>query len=547
MISVVSVASWYVLPPLEMQWYGQSVLATMLFVSNFYFLFRGNDYFAGITEEYPLLHTWSLAVEEQFYIFFPILLWLLWRFGPKRVFWVIAGIAAASLAFAEVFGRVNFGANFYLLPSRAWELAAGALVAFAHFRKAPQANEALSLLGFAMILGSIPFLREGMNMPGLLTVPAVLGTALVLWTCTGETIAGRILSWKPFVWIGLASYSAYLWHQPLFALVRVRFGHDLPLSLMLALSVLSIILGWLSLKFVEAPFRKRGGSSSIRVLGYSAVAMSVMIAFGAFLHQSLGASFRTAPGHLHPAYYQLAAKPNFPAFGVDGKNCAEGCSLHVAENPSEHLLLVGDSHAQDLLIPMQQAAAAEGFSVSAFVNTGCTYTRFSDTNPACAAARQRLEALSGEGGFDRVIMINRFSATFFDTPESIVRESLSDYGRTIDSFADSGAVVDVVLPRLQLDLDPIRAGVQNKIDEISVLDQFHLTDAWSDLQSRYDGVAQVRFFDQNEMILGLGCGQSACFDGHSEDRAPLLRDPHHLAISVAERLVDALTQGAAVN
>ena len=279
--------AWMWMLPYQMIDFSHSFVAVSLFASNILF-WREDEYFAPPSEEKPLLHTWSLAVEEQYYVLFPIFLLLAWRFGKNRVFWMIVVIAAISLLVSEWGWRNAPSANFYLAPTRAWELFAGSIAAFVVQKRGVKSNNALSLTGLAAIIFAILAYDETTPFPGVYALIPVLGVVLLVLYADKETLAARLLSTKAFVGIGLISYSAYLWHQPLFAFARIRLLEQPSSGLMLALCVLSFLLAVASWKFVEQPFRNRKHfsrqfiflSSTAMIFGFTLIGVSGHLANG---------------------------------------------------------------------------------------------------------------------------------------------------------------------------------------------------------------------------------------------------------------------------
>ena len=214
--------AWMWMLPNQMKEFSQSFVAVSLFVSNIYF-WRESGYFAAAAEEKPLLHTWSLAVEEQYYLLFPIFLILTWRFGKNKVFWMIVVFAAISLILSEWGWRNKANLNFYLAPTRVWELFAGSIAAFIIHKRGVQNNNVLSAFGLGAIIFSIFFYDKSTPFPSIYTLVPVIGVVLLILFADNKTYAAKLLSTKVFVGIGLISYSAYLWHQPLFAFARIRF------------------------------------------------------------------------------------------------------------------------------------------------------------------------------------------------------------------------------------------------------------------------------------------------------------------------------------
>ena len=252
------IGSWLWMTPAQSIDSARTIIATVLFSSNVYF-WLVSDYFAPDTALNPLLHTWSLAVEEQFYLLFPAFLWIVWKRGNLRWAWrATAIVSVASLACAVWASQALPVANFYLMPSRAWELGAGALCGYLLSNRTLPGRDGPALLGVAMILGAVVGFDSGTPFPSLYALLPVGGTALVILYGSGETLVGRVLSLRPFVAIGLVSYSAYLWHQPLMAFARIRDAANSPaFSTMLALAALSFVLAALTWRFVEQPFRRR--------------------------------------------------------------------------------------------------------------------------------------------------------------------------------------------------------------------------------------------------------------------------------------------------
>ena len=248
--------------PSQKEDFAQSILATTLFSSNFLFWME-TGYFMAAAELKPLLHTWSLAVEEQFYFLYPLLIVGLWRFARRMLLPILMVILVASLLATVVMAEQAPGANFYLLPTRAWELLAGAVVALTAWRPAKGAGW-LATAGLVAILVSFVLIDTSTPIPSFYGVPLVLGTMLLLVAATESTHIGRWLAWRPLVGIGLISYSAYLWHLPLFTFARLRsFGQPEP-ALLAFLAVASFGLAYLSYLLVEKPFRQRGDTARIK-------------------------------------------------------------------------------------------------------------------------------------------------------------------------------------------------------------------------------------------------------------------------------------------
>ena len=249
--------AWAWMLPGQLQDFSAALLAVSLFGSNIWF-WQHSGYFDSAAEENPLLHTWSLAVEEQYYLLFPIFLLLAWRFGRGKLVWLMLALALLSLLLSEWGWRNAPSANFYLAPSRAWELLAGSITAYWVRNYGLRESNALSAVGLMGILIPIFFYDHTLPFPGLLALPPVIGTALICLSAGPTTITARVLSLRWLVAIGLISYSAYLWHQPLFAFARIKLV-DPSMLVMSTLSIVALVMAYLSWRFVEQPFRANSG------------------------------------------------------------------------------------------------------------------------------------------------------------------------------------------------------------------------------------------------------------------------------------------------
>ena len=286
--------AWRWFLPDELVAFGKSLIAAVAFVSNILFWLE-TDYFTASSDLIPLLHTWSLAVEEQFYIIFPLFLVVFWKRGRDILLIIIILVALVSLGLTEWGWRYFPDANFYLIPTRAWELMIGVLVAFYLFYKEqPQGkfNEVASSLGLAMIIASLFFLDKSLPFPSVYTLIPTVGVALVILFATTNTLVNKILSVKLLVAIGLVSYSAYLWHQPLFVFARAYYMDEPNVWLMSILSIVALFFGYLSWRFVEKPFRNKQKFSQKKIFVSAFVVSLLFVGIGLFFVLSDGAMYR---------------------------------------------------------------------------------------------------------------------------------------------------------------------------------------------------------------------------------------------------------------
>ncbi|MGJ8662026.1 MAG: acyltransferase family protein [Marinicella sp.] len=262
--------------------YSLSLINVNTFTSNFYFLFN-SGYFASDAIELPLLHTWTLAVEEQFYLLFPLFLAAVGVKAKNKVLrWLIL-ISVISFSIALYLQAKHLVyANFYLIFSRAWELLLGAMLVFIDGnsieKKLPLVmRKLLAWLGLFMILVAGMILSEDSPFPGWLTLLPVLGTAMIIFFISDNSLLSKVLSFKWLVFVGLISYSLYLWHHPILSFINLRSVGN-PTQIMVLLGViLSFVLAYLSWQFVEKPFRSSGQKSKSHFRAFAAVSFLLLL------------------------------------------------------------------------------------------------------------------------------------------------------------------------------------------------------------------------------------------------------------------------------
>jgi len=482
MMAVCIPVAWALLNPYMFRDFAQSVAAVSVYLSNVLF-WQESGYFDTAAELKPLLHTWSLAVEEQYYVIVPVMLMALWRLGRKPLFAIIVLLALASLALSQWMVGVYPSANFYLLPTRAWEMFTGSICAFLLAGGKRFELNALAWLGLAMILYAVFRFDADTPFPSVYALVPVVGTALVILFAAPQGSTSRFLSWAPFVWIGLISYSAYLWHQPIFAFSRFYLVFEPSPWLMGALSLISLAIAWLSWRFIERPFRSLHPGDApwlpTRRTLFSTTAMvsAAFLAFGLapmttdWQRQSWRAlrSAETLQTHELIARTGIRAQKAW----LEEENRTDGCVFRVslgrsiidynlprnmqkrlqacAEEYGEGVAILGDSHARDLFGAVSSASNAP--FIIGFTELDCSihapmrrcqydqFQRFLSTNPDIFDT-----VLVGQAGFYLLQ-----EAVGHDAPRNLFRNlplthEVPDYAPNLEGVARVGEYLESLAP-----------------------------------------------------------------------------------------------------
>ncbi|MES2905680.1 MAG: acyltransferase family protein [Pseudomonadota bacterium] len=362
--------------PKALSEYLQSIIASTLFSSNILFWLQ-DSYTAEPSIVKPFLHTWSLSVEEQYYVFFPMLLLISWMYARRFLVPLFITGLIGSLALAEWGSRGFPDAAFFLLPTRMWELLAGGLLAKLEIKTGriarPQFNSIMPVVGLLLTIGAMVFYNEQTTHPVFYVAAAVGGVMLLIWFCGKSDLATRLLSSKFFVAIGLISYSLYLWHQPVFAFARLRTGNLPKESEMLGFIALCVGLAYLSWRFVEKPFRNKKKISTQKlwpVLGVSAIGLTILCGAGLY-HMGL-------PKNLPPiAARAMLAQKQKPDLVQDGKKCigrivADACLFGKADAKTAWTI-VGDSHLDNLTASFWKMIDHNTSSLAVLTMNSCHY------------------------------------------------------------------------------------------------------------------------------------------------------------------------------
>ena len=536
MIAAVLVMASILFLPGDFAMVARSALLAILFLSNVGF-FAETGYFAGGAETMPLLHTWSLAVEEQFYLFFPLLLILIARFIPRYRVLVIGVIAMLSFVMAVATQASGSGFAFYLLPPRAWELFIGALLATAALPtlNSKPLREALALMGIAAIAYSALCFTDQTVFPGANAAFPVLGTAALIYSAQG-TLVGRFLETRLLVGIGLISYSLYLWHWPL--IVAVEYYTDENLSgvmsgVVLAASFLLAILSW---RYVERPFRDATRFDRRAILRWTIAAMATG-SVAALAMMSLGGwQSRFSPEVLR---LENASSDVSPARGECITDAVSGerpeCTLGANVPPTT--LLWGDSHGVEIAWALSEELSKRGASIMQRTRGSCPpilgFTIKSD--PDCAAFNSAVIAtIQAHPQISTIILSGFWASGAYNSPASN-----RQLDATVNKLLALGRRVVVIgpVPPQKFDvprrLAHMAIGEEDRTNVGVARHEFEQQAAW--FENHYDRWRQagVVIVQPSQTF----CDAKRC--AASSHETPLYFDSHHVSLAGARKIVAA--------
>lgn len=534
MMAVVAATAWFVLLPSELEQLGASTVSSALYVSNFFYLSQ-SGYFDAALQSDPLLHTWSLAVEEQFYLLAPVLLLLaLTSFGKRTTILALAGTGLASLLLCIWLTGEAPSWAFYLSPTRIWEFAVGGLIAVLPTpRMAPLWRNALATVGLLLIATGLVFIDQSQTFPGVLAIVPVVGTgAVVLAGSSGDTVAARALSLPPLQWIGRASYSIYLWHWPIVVFYSLSVETIPSIVAQVGLLAVSLALGFVSYWLIERGGRQLFAENRIALVA-SGLATLAFVAAGVASVWSGGFSAR------FPAEVQRYA--SYLKYDEDQLDLDRRCFIQTRERVADfspaacvrlagekpNVLVVGDSQAAHYARAL--AEVFPDWSVSEIASSGCRPLVGGKGERRCTEMMKlAFDKHIAAGVFDAVIIAGRWRAG--EAAEA--RKSAEFAARYAKQVIVFGPIIeyDVSLPRLLA--VSARDGTSAVLDRARNLAQIRSTD--DALRQALIG-APARYVS----IMSAICPDAKCTVTIG-DGVPLQHDYGHLTLEGAKWLLSKL-------
>lgn len=425
--------AWFWLIPTELKDFGHSLIAVSTFSSNILFWLE-SGYFDTAGELKPLLHTWSLAVEEQYYLLFPIFLIIVWRVGTRWLLVLLSLLFFMSLGAAQWGAYNSPSATFYLLPARGWELLIGVFAAFylkyKHFIKSRSINQVLSVIGLGLITYSVCTFDKGTPFPSLYALIPTVGTGLLILSAVPGTLVHRFLCLRPLVTIGLISYSSYLWHQPILAFARQRSVLDLSSPYLVALCFATFLIAYISWRWVEKPFRDPKKVSAKLCLQFSLFGIISFSVIGFVLGtNTIGSKSPTILSSIQ--YTSLSDKMENEGYVCNVDTLSINTNFTYCNfgsgNSERQILVYGDSHVGALQYELDKVFKEKnikGIWLREVLSEGylCETTIFNtikggEENELLLNCRNSFsEAISEFSNVESIILLNRWTAKYFPVP-----------------------------------------------------------------------------------------------------------------------------------
>lgn len=538
--------AWLWLMPGDMKNFSQSLAAISVFASNILF-WRESGYFESAAELKPLLHTWSLALEEQFYVIFPLFLIIFWKFGKSWILAVLGLVFVSSLALAHWGAYVSPTSAFYLLPTRGWELLFGAFAAFylSHANRKDftrELSEVGGWLGVALILYAIFAYSNTTPFPGIYALVPTVGTILIILCATQQTSVGKFVGNKAFVSVGLISYSSYLWHQPLFAFVRHKSSSEPSYLVFISLSVLSLVLAYVSWRYVEAPFRigKKFSRSIVFSLG---LICSILFATVGFLgHQYDGFAEQRFSEKQLATIRSASASPLRKDCHFENRESSltkDACRYFSA---NVRVAVIGNSHATELAYSMAEVLEEKELGIVQHTMSGClhNYNIASEAGTVCGRWHKRVfQSILDDKSIEYVILSYRNEGYL---NSKAYRRALVDLS---SDLIESGKKVILVL-QAPLLISHINQHLALALPNLSVSISSRLSSDWKRLYSPSVELLkelhpEVMVFDPAEVF----CEGEFCYA--AVNGLALYFDDNHMSIAgsriIAEQLLSKKVRG----
>lgn len=564
-----TLAAFVFMPAFLLESYAKSLVSVAVFCSNIFF-YLTSGYFATASDEKPLLHTWSLAVEEQYYVFFPLMMAFLWFLGRRNLTYMMVALSILSLLSCHyLLNKGLIDANFYLIFSRAWELFAGSLIALTRLDSRVESlamRNGLSLLGLILIVYAIFGFDENTPFPSIYGLVPVLGAVMIIAFSNAQTWVGQLLSKSWMVGVGLISYSLYLWHQPIFAFLRLKSVGEPRQEYFWAGIVVSMLLAYFSYKFIETPFRNKQRFTRKAIFTWSGISLAVMLLVG-----GIGVILHGLPQRYEQNDFVASIKHSpkrdngCHTGGNDFLKPAKACQYF---GQRVDWASFGDSHTVELAYALAQGLEPQGSGLVHLSFSGCPPAlRFQAKQPGCTRwVNESLAYLEGQPEIKHVLLgfrytkflfgdqvdsyphlldespANKMAGNFAGIEKAELREKYwSSFEEIVTRLLQAGKDVYVVYPVPELPVDIRKAVTPFSIfDHQPIVDLEHMTTrAYFDSRNAYiiNKLDGLPYGDRLHAIkpVELLCSEGPC--PAIKDGKSLYFDDNHLSVEGARVVI----------
>jgi peptidoglycan/LPS O-acetylase OafA/YrhL len=504
------VLGWCILFASEYKQLGKHIAGGAGFVANL-ILWSESGYFDNLADTKPLLHLWSLGIEEQFYIIWPPILWLAWRFGPRSILPIIIVIALASFALNLYGIALDPVATFYSPLTRFWELLIGALLAyltvfrsnFSSLGASSRKNANLySAIGCSFLIAGLLLINKDSGFPGAWAILPTLGAAFIIRAGPSAWFNKVVLGNPVFVWFGLISYPLYIWHWPLLSFSRILSSGVPALEIRIGIVTLSILLAWLTYRFIEQPIRFGKGITFFRKWFVSKKAITILLVVCLFLIGLAGYIANYKNGSHSRLVNKINVNPESGYDGVAGVDLNEDCGLPNSpeldksqfgnclrdSRPPIRYALVGDSHAASLFRGLVRTSNESGRwlfiggpggkgAVSTVISSHPLFQRFMPNSELA------IQALANNKNIETVLFVGA-SRNLFGLNEKMFLDDL-----------ESSPNFDIAYAAVQNAINPLKAAGK----KVVILEDNPTLAFPEDCLQRKSTIAAINFFFPKEI------------------------------------------------
>lgn len=512
---------YYLFDPIYILTLSKIILSVLLNIQNYYFMFL-NDYFDIASDKNIFLHTWSLAVELQFYfiIFFLLFFFSLWKKKNKVLFAILIIFSLSFLASNNVLFSSEF--IFYSTITRFWELSAGSIVALINLKKINNTFKYKYFLEVALIIILILliyfFFYKNIVFKSYVILLPVIATSIILLFIKKNTFIFYLLNFKPLRFLGLISFSLYIWHYNIFAIGRNLKVKELSLPDYLILTIVSVIISIISYLLIEKPFRNK---KLINIKNFTTIliikfAIILFFIFKNFYDEGYVFRNKVLTNANLPKNYFLNSQINYFENKNQTKNCLKNvdgiCNVNSSKDSLNKILFIGDSTMLDFVQPLDKFSKKNNIDSSILYKPGEIFTKKTKDN-----SQQKTIDFILNNNFDIYIFV-----ILFPDSEFLVElfEKISEKNKKIVFF----------IPRPILNYNPIKVTMLDELEILKAQDSHYNNNNiyWRDLLSKKILHDNYLIYDQFQAILDLSCGSTQCFNGHINKEIPIYRDEVHL-------------------